>query len=345
MEGKEAKSMMEMDEKALNIKELSEGENLVNLFAIRSKYGPFDYKAGKFFVLDVGNKSGNITAKYWGGADEKRLISLFSELRVGDIVKISGQTRFDLREKQLAIHINEKPRYGAPTGYIKKVDPSRVDISEFLPAAERDVDEMFDDLMNYVNGIENKDLKRLLRSFFEDEKFVKDFKMAPAAKVKHHNYIGGLLEHVLGVVRICTNLCEFYPTLDKDLLVTGAILHDIGKIPEYALSGSIDFSERGILVGHIVLGDEIVTGAIERLGDFPETLKLKLSHMILSHHGTREFGSPKRPKFGEAVALHHADFLDSDVKGILQRIDEYGEVEDDWTYVKGRDLDRYIYLK
>ncbi|MFQ5888287.1 MAG: 3'-5' exoribonuclease YhaM family protein, partial [Candidatus Hydrothermarchaeales archaeon] len=324
-----------------------EGKNLVNLFAIRDKQGPSDYrnKPGKYFILEVGNKSGNINVTYWGGANEEKILSLHNDLQIGDIVKISGQTRFDTRKKQLAIHINEEPRYGAPQGYIKKVDPTKVDVSEFLPTVDRDIEKMYNELKSYIKEVQNPSLKSLLTVFFEDEDFVLKFKRAPAAKSKHHNYIGGLLEHNLGVIRLCSNICEYYPSLDRDLLIAGAILHDIGKIPEYKLSASIDFSNEGMLVGHIVLGSKMVSDAINGIEGFPENLRLKLLHMVVSHHGRLEYGSPVSPKFPEAVALHHADFQDSNVKNILQKIDESGDIEGDWTYIRDGDNSGYIYLK
>ncbi len=336
-----------MEETTININELKAGKTVGNLFAIRKKEGIYDYKSksGKYFVLDVGNKSGEITAKYWGGANEEKITSLYNDLHVGDIVKISGQTKFDSYSKQLTIYINEESRYGASQDYIKKVDTSKVDISEFMATSERDIDEMYNELKTYMQEVQNPALVKLLDTFFEDESFVLKYKRAPAAKSRHHNYIGGLLEHNLGVIRLCKNTSDYYPKLDKDLLITGAILHDIGKIQEYKLTASIDFSDEGMFVGHIVVGCKMVDEAIEKVEDFPENLKLKLLHLIVSHHGRLEYGSPATPKFAEAVALHHADYQDSAVKNILQKIEESSELEDDWTYIRDGDNSGYIYLK
>ncbi|MEE8358168.1 MAG: HD domain-containing protein [Candidatus Hydrothermarchaeales archaeon] len=336
-----------MEEETFDVKKLEEGKNVENLFAIRNKEGLSDYrnKPGKFFVLDVGNKNGDIKAKYWGGANEEKTTKLYNELHTGDIVTISGQTKFDSYHKQLVIHINEESRYGQSNDYIKKADPTKVDFTEFLPTVDKDIDKMYEELKSHIRKIQTPPLQNLLNVFFNDQDFVLKFKRAPAAKSRHHNYIGGLLEHNLGVIKLCQDTYEHYPALDHDLLITGAILHDIGKMGEYKLSASIDFSTEGMLVGHIVMGSKMISDAIDQVDEFPENLRMKLLHLIISHHGRLEYGSPVRPKFAEAVALHHADFQDSDVKNILQKIEESSESEDDWTYMRDGDNSGYIYLK
>jgi 3'-5' exoribonuclease len=168
-----------------------------------------------------------------------------------------------------------------------------------------------------------------------------EFKKAPAAMHRHQNYVGGLLEHTLNVVKICQRIHEIHPHLDYSLLLTGAILHDIGKIKEMKMSTSIDISEEGMLLGHITIGVEMLTEKIKKLERFPMQIKLKLTHMVLSHHGRLEYGSPKTPQFPEAHAVYFADEIDAKVDYLL-RLKEEAETEDPWIWK--RDIG-HIYLK
>jgi 3'-5' exoribonuclease len=183
----------------------------------------------------------------------------------------------------------------------------------------------------------------LLHAFFHDEKIAALFKKAPAAKGFHHVYIGGLLEHTLSVIRLLDQLAHYYEGINRDLLITGGLLHDIGKIYEYSYDSIFDYSDQGRLIGHIVIGIEMLDTKIASLEDFPEHLAMELRHLVLSHHGTHEFGSPKRPKTLEALIVHHIDDLDAKVNAFQEFIEDSSDNDDSrWTPFH-KLLERFIY--
>ncbi|HHY59264.1 MAG TPA: CRISPR-associated endonuclease Cas3'', partial [Clostridia bacterium] len=199
--------------------------------------------------------------------------------------------------------------------------------------------EMWEELQQKIAGIANPHLQSLVRQIFGDETLAEQFRRAPAAKAHHQAYLGGLLEHTLNVVKLAEQIAAAYEGVDRDLLLTGALLHDIGKIYEYRYDVFIDYTDAGRLLGHIVIGAGLVQERLRDLPDFPETLKLKVLHMIVSHHGRYEWQSPKRPKFLEAAILHQADYLDAEVDKFLQARNNYPQ--DSWPY--SRALERYIF--
>jgi 3'-5' exoribonuclease len=182
----------------------------------------------------------------------------------------------------------------------------------------------------------------LLHLFFNDEKIAALFKKAPAAKGFHHVYIGGLLEHTLSVIRLLDQMTNHYQGINRDILITGGILHDIGKIYEYSYDSIFDYSDQGRLIGHIVIGIEMLDAKIAALGDFPERLAMELRHLILSHHGTQEFGSPKRPKTLEALIVHFIDDLDAKVNAFQEFIEESRDDDSAWTPFH-KLFERFIY--
>jgi len=201
---------------------------------------------------------------------------------------------------------------------------------------------MFADLMAFVDQIETACLKNLLHLFFNDETIAALFKKAPAAKGFHHVYIGGLLEHTLSVIRLLDKINNHYQGINRDLLITGGILHDIGKIYEYSYDSIFDYSDQGRLIGHIVIGIEMLDKKIAAIEDFPEKLAMELRHLILSHHGTQEFGSPKRPKTLEALIVHFIDDLDAKVNAFQEFIAESRDDDAAWTPFH-KLFERFIY--
>jgi 3'-5' exoribonuclease len=193
--------------------------------------------------------------------------------------------------------------------------------------------------------MENDYLKRVVLSFLNDPEFVSSFKKAPAAKIHHHNYIGGLIEHTQSVMVVCETVCKLYPELDRDLLLAGAILHDVGKTAAYEYTFRIDVTEEGGLVDHIVLGYQMVEDKIKGIEGFPDELRLRLLHLILSHHRYGEWGSPVKPLFAEAEALCYADMLDAQLREFLQvqKHEEAKGKEGIWSDFSRR-LDRFVYL-
>lgn len=322
----------------IDVKSLKDGDSVEGAFAVRSVDGvgeglrDYSKKTGRFFVLRVGNSGGDISLKYWGGKNPDAVSALFSSLAVGDVISVKGRCTNDSYSKQLVISVNEEVRYGSPEEYVKKAEPGEFDASDFLPTLPEDViDRLKAELTEFIRSISKSDLKNLVSSFFDDETFRKSFEKSPAARQNHHNYLGGLLEHSVNVAKLCDTICGFYK-LDRDLLITGALLHDSGKTHEYSAGASIDITEEGRLIGHIQIAAERVSRKAGAIEGFPEGLRNKIIHMILSHHGELEYGSPKLPAFPEAIALFHADYMDSSVKNTLQEIENRdGE---DWIYSK-----------
>jgi 3'-5' exoribonuclease len=206
------------------------------------------------------------------------------------------------------------------------------------------VDEMLLELRSYIEAVNNPHLKALLEAFFNDDAFVEKFKASPAARNIHHVWVGGLLEHTLSTARICEYLTTHYPVLDADLLITMAILHDIGKVKELQVTPSINYTEEGNLLGHIILGIQMVDEKLANIPDFPQNLRMLVEHMMLSHHGQSEWGSPRPPMFLEAEILHRADDLDVKVDIITRAVSEDRDSESSWTAYQ-RALERILYKK
>ena len=212
----------------------------------------------------------------------------------------------------------------------RRAEEGTYDIADYMPISKFDIDEMFKELLALIDSIKDKNLKTLLKSFFvEDASFAKAFKMSSAAKSMHHAFVGGLLQHTLSVARIADFLAGFYPIMNRDLLVTAAICHDIGKVKELSEFPVNDYTDPGNLLGHIVIGAMMVKEKADGINGFDETLKNNLVHCILAHHGKLEYGSPEKPKIIEAVALSFADDTDAKLEGFSEAL-ESEQAEGDW---------------
>lgn len=282
------------------IDQLGAGEKIADLFSIKNKQPLKQYKNGFMFSFELSDKTGEIEAKYWGG-DEKNIVQKqYDGFKAGDVVYISGST--GEYQNKLVISINNK-------GVIKKID--EYNSEDYIPKTKKDIQNMFEDITEVVVSLDDDNLRHLLQSFLSDSEFVLKFKRAPAALYIHHAYLGGLLEHTLNVVKLCETICQIYPQLDRNLTISGAILHDIGKIKAFDITTNIRISEEGLLLGHVTLGTNMVLERLSRINKFPNNLKDKLLHILLSHHGKLEYGSPIEPLFAEAWAVHSADEYDS----------------------------------
>jgi len=318
------------------VEDLVEGEDVNDRFAIKEKSPPKEYAKGWFFRLVVGDKTGKIPLVYWGGHEEKFVRKLYENLKTGDVVKINGTV--SSYKGEIQISINEEELHGIEKSGCEDYDPD-----EFIPSSPRNIEEMFTELLRLARTIDDENLFEVVSSFLKDEDFVKKFKKAPYSKRYNHNYIGGLLEHTLIESQIAENLAEIYPELDRDLLLSSAILHDIGKVKEYETHTSIELTNEAQLVGHTVLCERMVKERIEDIADFPEELALKLSHIILSHHGDYEWGSPRSPRLEEAVALHHIDLLVVRMSGFLQAKEEFQSEDEEMIYVSKEGVKRPIF--
>lgn len=306
------------------VKDLEFGKKVESKFSVKYRHPPREYMNGFMFVVGLADKTGEIEAMYWGGKNLEKVRNVYESFREGDVVYVLGVAG-EFRDK-LKIDVNEGE------GSIRKTE--EYEIEDFIAESERNVEEMASELREIINSISSSHLKSLLNCFFGDSKFFEEFKKAPAAMYIHHACIGGLLEHTLGVVKLCGAACSIYPQMDRELVVTGAILHDIGKLRELRVTTNIKISEEGMLRGHIIIGDELVQKKIKSIEGFPEALRLKLSHIILSHHGSNEYQSPKEPQFPEAVAVHYADEFDAKLYQYMEIKEKAKESNDFRAYSK-----------
>lgn len=332
----------------IEIKSLKDTDLVEGFFAVRSIDGPgeglrdYSNKSGRFFVIKVGNSGGDITLKYWGGRKPEGVSSLYSSLEAGAIVSVKGRCTNDSYNKELVISVNEEVKYGSPPEFLNLAVESDYNPEDFLSSLPKErITTLATELDEFIQSVIDPHLKSLLELLFGDDSFSTAFKKSPAALRNHHNYVGGLLEHTVNVATLCDTISKFY-TLNRDLLITGALLHDIGKTKEYLVKASIDISDEGRFIGHLTLSAEIVGKEIEGIKGFSDAMKNKVIHMILAHHGELEYGSPKVPAFPEAMALFHADYMDAFVKNMLQEIAD-SPADDDWIY--SRSMRRHLHKK
>jgi 3'-5' exoribonuclease len=305
------------------IKDINENDPVEGTYLVKSKATGQTRQGSPFLTLTLADKTGRVEARVWDNVEG--ISALFKE---GDIVEITGQA--GTYKNQIQVQIQG----------LKRIDAA-LDPGVFLETTSRDTSQMLSELKDLSNRIKNRHLRSLVDAFLADHGFISRFKKAPAAKVFHHSYLGGLLEHTLSVSQLAVTAAEHYPDLDGDLLLAGAILHDIGKIEELSFERNIDYSDQGRLVGHIVLGVMMLEEKLNPIKDFPPELAMRLKHLILSHHGEFDFGSPKRPKFLEAFALHLIDDLDAKVNG-LSRLLKEDRQEGSWTAFSTL-FQRYLY--
>ncbi len=296
------------------IKDLQEGQPIDDYFAVSSKTAPRKYnnKDGMWFSFDISDKTGSIPVKFWGRSNEETVKELFSSFKINDVVSIKGgNLTLDSYSKKLTIHLNED------SCEIKKEE--NFDYAEFVISTTKNIPEMISKFKEEIESITNENIKQLLKSIFDDDDFMKKYSESPAAKGHHHNYVGGLLEHVLSMISMSKTIAKQYePDLNLDLMIAGCMLHDVGKVFEYETKTVIDYTVTGSLLGHIPIGTKMVEDKIDKLENFPLDLKNKILHLILSHHGSQEAGSPVIPHFPEAVALHKIDDCDAQTKYAIQ---------------------------
>lgn len=277
--------------KSIFVAELAAGSAVDELFALR-KVELKEYPNGKMIVIEAGDRTGRIKGVIWSASPE-----LYKSLIPGEIFRIRGTVTTYKGEPQITVERAE---------LTKDYDPG-----DFLPTGPFTKEDLDQRLSLAIEDIGDNDYKALIKTVFADGKFRRGFLTGVGGKLWHHNYVGGLAEHTLGVYDLCRDFAGRYKELDKDLMAAGALLHDIGKVESYSLENFIDYTDSGRLIGHIVIGDEIVKAVIAGLPDFPAKKSLKIRHMILSHQGSPEQSSPVPPMMPEGEALYIADLLDS----------------------------------
>lgn len=310
---------------------LKAGEKAMGYFIIRKKEWKSKRDGTPYLLFELGDASGRVSATLW-----ENLHPAGDLHRVGDIVKVMGTVMDFNDSRQISIDRIRKAE-----------EKDGIDPKDFLRTGEIDADALLSRLRQTVESLNDAALRNLLERIFSEPAFQERFKEAPGGKLWHHAYLGGLLEHTLSVVYICNTLCRIYPDLNRDVLTAGAILHDIGKVEEYDWGrGYIEYSDEGRLWGHISIGAQRVKGeieAVETSEGFPAELKKTLLHLILSHQGKLEQGSPVLPMTREAVALYYADELDSKLNALSHIIERDREPGKAWSkYIQL--MDRFIYL-
>ena len=268
-----------------------------------------------FLRLVLSDRTGTFTALWWKPPKDADL----TQFKKGDVVFVSGQIEYF----QGALQPKLKE--------IRLADPGEYSPDKFVCQSRYPVEEQFTQLLELIETVKDPFLKQLLEEFFYDDGFVEKFLKTPAGKTIHHSCIGGLLEHTLAVCEICETVAKRFKSINRDLLLAAAILHDVGKVYEYSVDTSIERTTEGILLGHLYMSCEMVACKISKIENFPHDLKVKLLHCILAHHGEYEHGSPKKPKTLEAVALAYADALDSRVKGFEEFIERELGGDKGWT--------------
>jgi len=306
------------------VKTIQAGQAVDDIFVVREKQLAYKKDGDPYLTLSLVDRSGSMNAVAW---DNVQTIS--KAFVTGDYVKVQGNAVEYKGALQLVVQ------------HLAQHDPAEVDTRDYLPSTKRDVDKMLGRLIQISQSVQNQHLSKLLSAFFEDQAFVNRFKTAPAAKKMHHAYLGGLLEHTLSMAMLIQAIAGHYKGIDKDLLLTGGILHDIGKVYEFSYETHIDYSDAGRLLNHIVIGVEMLEAKMATIHDFPEDLALVLKHLIVSHHGSRDFGSPEPPKTLEAIILHYLDELDAKVTAVRTFM-EAEDPEATWTSYH-RVLDRFFY--
>lgn len=291
------------------IKDYKEGDRVFDIYLCKHKQSAVTKNGKPYDNVILQDKTGTLDAKIWdpnsAGIDD------FDSL---DYIEVYGEvTSF-----QSALQVNVKR--------IRKCQEGEYDPADYLPVSHFPIEGMMKEMTGFINSIENTYLKQLLEAFFvKDEAFAKRFKQSSAAKTVHHGFVGGLLQHTLGVTKLCDYYCTQYPILKRDLLLTAAICHDIGKTRELSLFPENDYTDDGQFLGHIVIGTEMVGEKIREIPGFPVLLANELKHCILAHHGELEFGSPKKPAIVEAVALTFADNTDAKMETFTELMENTTE--------------------
>lgn len=295
------------------IETFREGERINDVYLCKYKQSAVTKNGKPYENVILQDKTGTIDAKIWEpnsmGIDDFDMMDYVAV--VGDVSSFQGALQVSIKR-------------------VRKVREGEYDPANYLPVSEYDIEDMYKQLLGFVNGINNPYLSRVAKHFFvDDTEFVKQFKFSSAAKSVHHGFVGGLLEHTLSVLKLCQFYVKQYPILNEDLLYTAALCHDIGKVYELSAFPLNDYTDDGQLLGHIVMGCELVGEQIRAIDGFPKKLGNELKHCILAHHGELEYGSPKKPALVEAVALNFADNTDAKMETMKEIFKAAGD-QNDW---------------
>src|SRR6201987_1403799 len=299
------------------VSELTSEQTITSFFLVSAKELRNTREGKPYLRLELCDRSGTVEARMW-----TKFEMVAQEVAREDIVKVEARVELYRDRTQLALV------------QVRKARPEEIELADYLPHTKEDVEKMWAELLVHGQSIGNSWLRALVLSILNDTTVAPRFKKAPAAKVMHHAYLGGLLEHVVGLCGLAKQVAAHYPELDGDLLLTAAMLHDVGKLEELCYERSVSYTTEGQLLGHIVMELETVTKAIESIEGFPDKLKTVVQHILISHHGQYEFGSPKLPMIREALVFHYLDDMDSKMAAVRAALaGESGE--EDWSVYSG----------
>ncbi|MDO8627184.1 MAG: HD domain-containing protein [Candidatus Diapherotrites archaeon] len=309
--------------KKKGIPEYKANEEVKDIFVARfTKEVKLAKNNNYYFEVKIQDALGDAMLKYWGGSDQNKVQEVYSQIKEDSIIYIEGRTS----------EYHEKIDFGVNEGKLQVLKETDFDISDFIRKSEKDTETMLSELKKLIEQVQNPELKLVLEKFFANQEFVQKFKQAPAAMYIHHGWVSGLLEHTLAVTGLSLEVAKYHPELDKDLLITGAILHDIGKIEEFATTTQIKVTDKGNLLGHTTIGTQALTRVLDKL-DISESTKNKLLHIIISHHGSTELGCPKAPAFPEALVISKIDELNANITEISETM-KTAQTSDSFAYNK-----------
>ena len=291
-----------------------ENQTITSLFVVASKQVRSKKNGDLYLSVILADRSGQLQANMWDNVADS--LDAFEQ---DDFVKVKGIIHKYNGRWQLTMH------------KVRRLEEQEIEYSDYIPKTAKDIEQLWRTLGEFAETFQNSWLKSLVKEFISDEAIATAYKNAPAAKTLHHAFVGGLLDHVVSLFTLCDLAVRNYPQVDRDLLLTGAFMHDIGKLHELTYQRSIAYTTKGQLLGHMIIELEMLHQKIARLPGFPDELKILIEHMILSHHGQYEFGSPKLPMFPEALMLHYLDDLDSKMESMRAQFEREAELDSPWT--------------
>ncbi|MCX8190161.1 MAG: HD domain-containing protein [Candidatus Diapherotrites archaeon] len=303
---------------------LKEGESVDDVFVVKIKKGFIHYSNGFAFELVLSDNSGkSLTYKYWGGPDEQKVRKIYDSIKPDCVVRVKGKV--STYKGKLELTTNEPDT-------IEVIEKGRYDETSFVRVGVKNTEELYNKVTAEIDNIKDEKLRRMVKNIYCAREISEKIKKHPGAIEIHHNWLGGLLEHIWEVVELCKKVCEFYPAINKDILIAGALLHDIGKLEELEITSRIKSTTRGQLLGHITLGAVFLERKCQEF-EIDEMTKNKLLHIVVSHHGKQEYGSPKEPMFAEALIVYYADELSSKTAEIYDFIEgAKNDTEDDFMF-------------
>jgi 3'-5' exoribonuclease len=301
------------------VEQFADGDAIDDVFLVAEKQLRANRNGNLYLQVELRDRTGSMSARLWNAGEH-----LFRSFDVGDFLLAKGKVQLFQGALQIIL------------SHVERVESEKIDIGDFLPHTDKDVADLQRRLRAMLMKLSNPHLRALAECFLMDDEFMRDFCHAPAGVRNHHAYVGGLLEHVVTLLDAADRLAPLYPELDRDLLLMGVFLHDAGKVRELSFNRAFAYTDEGQLIGHLVIGVEMLNEKVARVPDltsepFPKELLLRLKHMIVSHHGTYEFGSPKLPMTPEAIALHQLDNFDAKVHSFTRDIRDDRNQTSSWT--------------